>query len=281
MSPSRLPPSGRTEAVGAFLDEAFRRYHRPALIQPDPLQFLAGYPNLGDRELAALLASGLAYGQVQGILRSVRRVLEALGPQPTVTVDRNSDAELARRLAGFQHRWTRANEVVVLLRVARDAQKRWGTLGERLAGLVSPGDGDLHPALQRWVGELHGFGLPARHSLLADPNRGSACKRLYLMARWLVRQDEVDPGGWTGLSPALLLVPIDVHMHRIARALGFTRRRAADLRTVREITNGFRRYAPGDPVRFDFALTRLPIHDRLTPGAIGSLIRSGFPPNEE
>ena len=186
---SRLLSSGRTEAVGAFLAEAFRRYHHPALIQPDPLQFLAGYPALCDRELAALLASGLAYGQVLGILRSVRRVLDALGPQPTATVDRCSDAELRRHLAGFQHRWTRADEVVVLLRVARNAQKRWGTLGERLAGLVSPGDEDLHPALQRWVGDLHGLGLPVRHSLLADPNRGSACKRLYLMARWLVLRD--------------------------------------------------------------------------------------------
>lgn len=277
MSPVRPSTPGRTEQVGAFLSEVFRRYHRPALIQPDPLQFLARYPDLCDRELAALVASGLAYGQVQGIVRSVRRVLDALGPRPARRLDLETDDQLAARLTGFQHRWTRSGEVVRLLRVAWEGQRAWGTLGERLAGQVAPGDADLHPALQRWVGDLHQLGLPARHSMLSDPARGSASKRLYLMARWLVRQDEVDPGGWTGIPPALLLVPTDVHMHRMARALGFTRRHAADLRTVREITAGFRRHAPADPARFDFALTRMPIHDRLTPGAIRSLLRSGFP----
>ncbi len=78
----------------------------------------------------------------------------------------------------------------------------------------------------------------------------------------------MDPGGWDYLPPALLLVPTDVHMHRMARLLGFTRRRAADLQTVREITAGFRRYAPADPARYDFALTRMPIHLRMDQRAL-------------
>ena len=181
-----------------------------------------------------------------------------------------------RYLRGFRHRWTGAEEVVSLLDVLAEGQRIWGGLGLRLAELVRPGDPDLHPALQRWVGELQQLGLPARHSLLADPRRGSACKRLYLLARWMVRGDHVDPGGWSGLSPALLLVPVDVHMHRFGRAFGFTRRRAADLVAAREITAGFRRYAPEDPVRFDFALTRLPIHERARPPDLRRLVREGL-----
>jgi uncharacterized protein (TIGR02757 family) len=75
----------------------------------------------------------------------------------------------------------------------------------------------------------------------------------------MVRRDAVDPGGWEGMSPAQLIVPLDVHMHRICRALGLTRRQAADLRTAVEITDAFRAFAPDDPVRYDFALTRLGI----------------------
>lgn len=255
-------------AVGDLLEEIYQQYHRPLFIHPDPLEFLHAYPAVEDRELVAFVAAGLAYGNMIGILRSVRRVLDVLGPHPAAWLRQHSNGDLADGMRGFRHRWTRAEEVVVLLRVLAKGQRQWGGLGVRLARLVEPADHDLQPALVRWVGDLRALGLPARHSLLADPGRGSACKRLYLMLRWMVRQDAVDPGGWTDLSPALLLAPVDVHLHRMARLLGFTRRRAADLQTVREITRGFQRYDAGDPVRFDYSLTRLALHDHLTPSAI-------------
>ena len=261
----------------SFLEEAYRRYHRPDLVHPDPLEFLRPHRDLCDREVVAVIASGLAYGQVGSIVRSVGRVVVALGPRPARLLARIATPELEHRLAGFQHRWTRAPDVVVLLRTVAEAQRAWGSLGARLAACQQAGELDLQPALVRWVEALRELGLPLRHSLVADPARGSACKRLYLLARWMVRSDAIDPGGWSGILPAQLLVPTDVHMHRIGRALGFTRRRAADLRTVREITAGFRRVAPDDPVRFDFALTRMPIHDRLSPSSVRALVRCGFP----
>jgi len=117
----------------------------------------------------------------------------------------------------------------------------------------------LLPALGRFVDELCSAAGGLDDHLLPRPERGSACKRLNLWLRWMVRRDAVDPGGWTGVSPAQLVVPLDVHMHRICRALGLTRREAADLRTAVEITDAFRSFAPDDPVRYDFALTRLGI----------------------
>jgi len=95
-----------------------------------------------------------------------------------------------------------------------------------------------------------------RSYLLPDPRLGSACKRLNLYLRWMVRRDAVDPGGWN-VPPAKLVVPLDTHMHALGRALGLTDRRSADLRTALEITAAFRAIAPDDPVRYDFALTRL------------------------
>jgi len=100
---------------------------------------------------------------------------------------------------------------------------------------------------------------------LSDPSKGSAAKRLNLFLRWMVRRDAVDPGGWDHVPAALLIVPLDVHMHRISVRLGLTQRKQADLRTACQITAAFRKIEPQDPVRYDFCLTRLGIRDDLDP----------------
>ena len=99
--------------------------------------------------------------------------------------------------------------------------------------------------------------------LLASPRDGSACKRLFLFLKWMVRSDEVDPGEWSVLSPRDLVVPLDVHMFRICSALGLTQRRTPDLRTAREITTVFSHILPDDPVKYDFVLTRFGIRPEL------------------
>ena len=278
MSRPPAPAGARAEAAGAFLEAACQRFHRPELIRPDPLQFLPAYPELLDRELVAVVAAGLAYGQVRSILGGVQRVLDVLGPHPAQTLAGGDGVRWAEGLRDFRYRWTTGDEVVSLLRILARMQRRWGSLGTRLAALRAPDDVDIQPALTRWVAEWHAAGLAPDHSMVADPGRGSACKRLHLLLRWMVRCDAVDPGGWTGIPPALLLVPLDVHMHRFGRAFGFTRRRAADLRTARELTAGFHRFAPDDPARYDFALTRMPIHDRVGPAELRRWIRAGAIP---
>ncbi len=101
-------------------------------------------------------------------------------------------------------------------------------------------------------------------SLLPCPTRGSCCKRLNLWFRWMVRSDAVDPGGWVGVSPSVLLVPLDTHMWKVGRSLGFTARKCPDLKAVLEITDGFRGLCPCDPVRYDFTLTRFGIRSGLS-----------------
>ena len=118
-------------------------------------------------------------------------------------------------------------------------------------------------------------------SLLPDPDRGSACKRLHLFLKWMVRVDAVDPGGWTVLPPSALVVPVDTHMHRIGLALGLTERGQADIRTALEMTEAFSLVRPDDPVRYDFALTRFGIRPDLDMEALLSFCRlpsEGAPP---
>jgi uncharacterized protein (TIGR02757 family) len=96
-------------------------------------------------------------------------------------------------------------------------------------------------------------------NLLPAPKNGSACKRLFLFLRWMVRRDAVDPGGWERISPSELVLPLDVHLHRISLALGLTARTVPDLKAALEVTGALRNFDPDDPVRFDFSLARLGI----------------------
>jgi uncharacterized protein (TIGR02757 family) len=98
---------------------------------------------------------------------------------------------------------------------------------------------------------------------LADPARGSACKRLHLFLRWMVRRDEVDPGGWESVARSKLVVPLDAHMYALARRLGLTGRGQADGRTALEVTAAFRAINAADPVKYDFALTRVGIRTEM------------------
>ena len=101
--------------------------------------------------------------------------------------------------------------------------------------------------------------LGLARNLLPAPRDGSACKRLMLFLRWMVRRDAVDVGEWTSVSPGELVIPLDTHVHRIARELGLTSRATADLAAALEVTESLRAYDPLDPVRFDFSLSRLGI----------------------
>ncbi|MCK4410112.1 MAG: DUF2400 family protein, partial [Candidatus Eisenbacteria sp.] len=103
---------------------------------------------------------------------------------------------------------------------------------------------------------------------LPDPARGSACKRLHLFLRWMVRSDDVDPGGWDAVPASKLIVPLDTHMHRFSLLLGLTDRKQANGRTALEITRAFRSFSPDDPVKYDFSLTRLGIRDDLSEEAL-------------
>ena len=242
------------------LDGIYRAYNRRDLIHPDPLEFVWRYRTAADREIAGLVASGLAYGRVAQILKSTDRVLTLLGTSPSETLANTYRDELDLMLSGFKHRFTTSDEVAALLSSAASVQKEWGLMGNLLKHLAE-GE-DFGAALDRFVGLLLRRAGLDRCSLLPIPGLGSACKRLHLFLRWMVRRDEVDPGCWEGIPPAVLTVPLDVHMFRLSKAMGLTERKSADCRAASEITEGFRALNPDDPVKYDFALTRMGIQGR-------------------
>ncbi len=95
---------------------------------------------------------------------------------------------------------------------------------------------------------------PGLTQLLPDPGKGSACKRMNLFLRWMVRREDIDLGVWDKISPSKLMIPRDTHIARISRCLGLTARTASDWKTAKEITQALKKYDPGDPLKYDFAL---------------------------
>ncbi|MFH1538769.1 MAG: TIGR02757 family protein [bacterium] len=259
--------SGDNKAVSTALFDLYERYNRREYVSPDPLQFLYDYGDVRDREVVGLVASSLAYGRVAQILKSVSKVLARMGPSPAGFL-RDSQPKALRREFGeahsadFKHRFTTGEDLSAMLIGAKRAVENHGSLEACFAAGLREGDDTVLPALAHFVGEL-GLGNHKSNYLLPSPEKGSACKRLNLFLRWMARKDEVDPGGWDGVSPSRLIVPLDTHMHRCCLSMGLTERKQADLKTAVEITGVFKKISPEDPVKFDFSLTRLGIRDEL------------------
>jgi uncharacterized protein (TIGR02757 family) len=239
------------------LERVYRKYTRRAHVHPDPLEFLYGYDVLADREVAGMVAASLAYGRVVQILKSVGAVMAVLGPDPADALLSTPAKSLSKRLCGFVHRFATGDAVCALLAGIREVLVRHGTLQNCFCNHFTADQETVLPALNGLVEEVLAGAEGDPGHLLPLPRRKSACKRLHLFLRWMVREDAVDPGGWDRVSPSKLIVPLDVHMHRVGRLMGLTQRKAGDLKTAVEITEGFRRFSPEDPVRYDFALTRV------------------------
>ena len=247
----------RRARLKTVCDELYNTYHRREFVHPDPLEFLYLYDDPRDREIVGIVASSLAYGRVTQILRSVSLVLDRMGPSPFAYLIHATRASLRRSTSGFKHRFTDGADLAALLWGARCAIDEHGSLNACFTSAMSDDDDTVVPALTEFVAALRAHGDNRRSThLLPSPSGGSACKRLNLYLRWMVRRDDVDPGGWTGVAASKLIVPLDTHMARVARDLGLTARKQADLRAAIEITDAFRAVAPDDPVRYDFALTR-------------------------
>ncbi len=245
------------DAVRAGCDVAARR-------ASDPVEFVHRYREFHDRELVALLASSFAFGNVTALRAKIEDALGRIGPRVAAACD--DAGALKRKLKTFRHRVYRGEEVAALLLGARALQERDGSLGAALAIRYRSANGDLRAALAPWVGDLRALGGLDRLGkerrgpghLLADPAGASATKRIMLLLRWMIRPDDgIDLGLWTEIPPSALHMPLDVHIHKLSRNLGLTRRATASHLAALEITRELARLDPADPVKYDFSLCHL------------------------
>jgi uncharacterized protein (TIGR02757 family) len=241
----------------------FSRVHAQNALARDPLQFVRRYDDPRDRELVAMLAALLAFGNVKIIVRKLDTLLLLLGPSPSHTARATACDALVARLGVFRHRTFTGADIARLIWAAGYVQRRDGGLFAPIEQAYAATH-DLREALAVWVYELRALAWPtgasrsAQH-LLPDPKGPSAAKRLWLLMRWVVRPDDGIDLGLVRVPTSALVIPVDVHVHRIAQNLGLTKRRDASRRTADEITHALRALSPEDPVRYDMAVCHLGI----------------------
>lgn len=255
----------RDELLKARLDTLVETFD-VSTIAPDPLQLVLRYDDPLDQETAGLIAAAFAYGRAETIVANIGVVLTRMKPSPYQYLLSFDRAEALRRFAGFAHRFHKTPDLVAFFALLAAAIREHGSLGALFEKCYDPADTDIAPALTRFVNALRKPSFaqrptPALQYLLTSPEDGSACKRMNLYLRWMVRRTAPDLGLWTFVSPSRLLMPVDTHIHRIATFLGLNDRKSADLKAARAITTRLARFDATDPVRYDFALCRLGILD--------------------
>ncbi|WDP87639.1 MAG: TIGR02757 family protein [Desulfobacter sp.] len=268
-----MPGKQKDKKFKQKLDTLYERYTKRAFVDPDPLLFLYDYPEIQDREIVGMVASCLAYGRVGMIMKTVGHVLAELGDSPHRFLTRSSLDQIQNRFRGFKYRFATEAHLCSLFSGIQNILKTHGSLeGCFLSAPTSAGPVQGLTAMYQTILES---GDPGH--LLADPRKNSACKRSFLFLRWMVRKDEVDPGGWSTLSPSELVYPIDTHIYKIGTLMGFTQKKAANKGCALEITRGFRQIEPHDPVKYDFALTRFGIRDQMDLKDLSRYLLSGIP----
>lgn len=251
VSPDRLA------GLKPSLDRLVARFETPAFVADDPVSVPHAFSEPDDVATIGLYAALLAWGRRATILAKLAELCERMRMRPAAFVRGYEPERDAPRLDGFKHRTFTSGDAHVLTRNLRLLVERHGSLEAAFADHLSPADTDVGPAIQGFSSALfaaHPETPPRLRKHLARPAAGSAAKRLAMYLRWMVRPGPVDFGLWTRLSPAQLVLPLDVHSGRQARAWGLLDRSQDDWRAAAALTAACRALDPADPCRYDFAL---------------------------
>ncbi|MFZ4855924.1 MAG: TIGR02757 family protein [Desulfuromonadaceae bacterium] len=240
----------------------------------DPLSFCHRYHDPEDQEIAAVIASSFAYGSITVILRTLESVFSELGTSPRKFIERFNPQAGLHTFSRFKHRFNDGRDLCALFSALQQIVRQSGSIHSFFLQGYSATDNDVGTSLNHYTAAVlaldytavfgperipHDSGFPF---LFPAPASGSACKRLCMLLRWVVRPaDGIDLGIWSGITPAQLVIPVDTHISRISRYLGLTTRKAADWRMAQEITAALRSFDPADPVKYDFSLAHLGISD--------------------
>ena len=253
----------RTRELDRRLDRLYHDYNREESAT-DPVHLVRPFPDPADREIAGFCAAALAFGRVASVINSITTLLQIMGPHPASFVRRFDPGAPHPELRAMVHRWTRGADLVALLWILRQMLEQRGSVEAFFADGYAPEHPDVGPALDSFstralaLDMRQAYGrVPKRPGVcyfFPRPSAGSACKRLNLFLRWMIRDDEVDLGVWTRIPASKLVVPLDTHIIRLGKCLRLTRYNSAGWKMAADITASLRALEPADPVRFDFSL---------------------------
>ena len=256
-------PAPTKPRLASALDRLYADYNREDSAA-DPVNLVRPFARPEDREVAGFCAAALAFGRVASVLASISTLFRILGDRPADYVRSFDPSAPHPELYAMVHRWTRGRDLAALLWILRQMLERSGSVEKFFAEGLSEDDVDVGAALDGFsrralaldVRRVYGR-VPKRAGVcyfFPRPSAGSACKRLNLYLRWMVRNDAVDLGAWRTVRPGQLIVPLDTHVIRLARCLRLTRYASPGWRMATDITRHLREMDPIDPVKFDFSI---------------------------
>jgi uncharacterized protein (TIGR02757 family) len=241
----------------------------------DPLSFCHLYENAEDQEIVGLVAASFAYGNVKIIRKNLQGVFALMGRSPRLFVERFDPKQGRRLFVRFKHRFNDGRDLCALLLACQTMIRESGSIEAWMLRHHDKSRADVTETLKGFTEAVKALDYSAVYDsdeipadsyfsfLFPSPATGSACKRLCMYLRWMVRPaDGIDLGIWKGISPSQLVIPVDAHIQRICRFLGLTERKQADWRMAREITARLRELDPEDPVKYDFSLCHLGISEK-------------------
>ena len=251
------------KSLSRSLDALYRDYNREDSAS-DPVHRVRPYRDNADREIAGFCAAALAFGRVASVLNSIDTLLKIMGPSPAAFVRGFDPGAPHPELRAMVHRWIRGTDVAALLWILRQILESSGSLESFFVDGLQEDAEDVSAALDSFSTRALTLDIrrayrrvPARPGVcyfFPRPSAGSACKRLNLFLRWMVRRDEIDLGVWTRVPASKLIVPLDTHVIRLGRCLRLTRYVSPGWKMAADVTRSLRRLDPVDPVRFDFSI---------------------------
>ena len=257
--------------IAALLIEKADEYNRKSFIEHDPICIPHRFSRKEDIEISGFLTATIAWGQRVTLIRNALRLMEWMDEAPYEFVIGHSAKE-RQRFAGFVHRTFSGSDCTTFLFMLQRLYARQGGMEAAFQA------DDLKQGLMKFrslmladePGKTKALQLSSRH--LANPDAGSAAKRLNMFLRWMVRKDTrgVDFGLWSGIQPAQLYIPLDVHSAGVARNLGILQRKQNDWLAVEELTAFLRQIDPLDPVKFDYALFGMGVNEKLSKPLTGN-----------
>jgi len=281
LSVARQARAGRRARLGPALEGLYRTFDRVESAT-DPVHIVRRFTRPDDREVVGFLAAALAFGRVASVLQSIEALLALAGPSPAAYVRRFDPARERTRFAALGHRWIRGADLVALVRALQRILVEAGSIEAFFAAGDDPLAVDVGQALDSFSARALDTGLGGIYQpgatrrvgyFFPRPSSGSACKRLNLFLRWMVRRDAIDLGVWSRVAPARLVVPLDTHVIRVGRCLGLTRYASPGWKMAAEITASLRALNPADPIRYDFSLCHVGMMGACGFGRSGSSAR--------
>jgi uncharacterized protein (TIGR02757 family) len=241
-------------------------YHYKAFdkskLEPDPLQFPHLFNDEKDIEVMAFIASVFAYGNVKQIINSLNRFLVIANNQPYKFI--RSFSKNNTRKDNFIHRFYSNDDVLILFQLLKAVYNDFGSLKSLFLSGYTEADLNTKNAIANFSNFFlqtapNEFGALSRglKFMFPLPEKGSACKRMNLFLRWMVRKDELDFGLWREIPSSKLIIPVDTHISRICKQLKLTKRKNVSWQMAEEITENLKKFDPDDPVKYDFAICHI------------------------